>query len=71
MNQKNEGRWEYQFKDEADCLVLVVYLGKGVLTDEIKVEVHAHVVRLLIKVTCTAHLTYVMQTQADTFLKIM
>ena len=50
VKQKNEGRWDYRFQDEAACLQLTICIGRGVLTDQIKVEVHPHLVRLLIKV---------------------
>ena len=53
VKQKNEGRWEHYFKDADHCITLDLCLGKGVPTDEIRVEIHDYLVRLLIKVSPT------------------
>ena len=50
MKQKNEASWDYTLTEEADNICLEVSIGKGIPTEDINLEVHAHVIRLLIKV---------------------
>ena len=48
--QKNEGKWAFTLRDVGGDIVLDVELGQGVLTSEIKGEVHPRLVRMLVKV---------------------
>ncbi len=50
MAQKNEGKWAFTLQEEGGTLVLDVDLGRGVLTSEIRGEVHPNLVRMLVKV---------------------
>ena len=48
--QKNEGKWAFTLREEGADIVLDVELGHGVLTSEIRGEVHPGLVRMLVKV---------------------
>ena len=50
--QKNEGKWDFTLQDSDDesLLVLDVSLGMQLVTTEVLVDVHPHVVRMLAKV---------------------
>jgi len=48
--QKNEGKWAFTLREVGSAVVLDVDLGRGVLTSEIRGEVHPGLVRMLVKV---------------------
>jgi hypothetical protein len=50
VGQKNEGKWKFSLREVGNKIVLDVDLGQGVLTSEIRGEVHPGLVRMLVKV---------------------
>ena len=56
--QKNEGKWRFCLQDSGNnmCIVLDLCLGNGVMTSDVKLDVHSRVIRLLIKV-CNCDVT--------------
>ena len=50
--QKNEGKWRFCLQDSGNnmSIVLDLCLGNGVMTSDVRLDVHSHVIRLLIKV---------------------
>ena len=50
--QKNEGKWRFCLQDSGNnmSIVLGLCLGSGVMTSDVRLDVHSHEIRLLIKV---------------------